>query len=564
MLCAPETKYRPFTPVDLPDRTWPARRVTRAPRWCSSDLRDGNQALIDPMNREKKRRFFDLLVDTGFKEIEVAFPSASQTDFDFVRHLIEGRGVPEDVSIQVLTQSRTDLIHRTFESLRGAQRATVHLYNATAPVFRRVVFAMDRQGVIDLAVAGARTIRDAADQQPDTRWSFEYSPETFCFTELDFALEVCEAVLDVWQPTAENPVILNLPATVEVAMPNVYADQIEWMCRHISRRDAVVISVHPHNDRGTGVAAAEMAMLAGADRIEGCLFGNGERTGNVDLVTLALNLYSQGIDPGLDFSDLRQVVRTVEECTQIPLHPRHPYAGELVFTAFSGSHQDAIRKGFTAQAQRNDGIWEVPYLPIDPADLGCSYEAVIRVNSQSGKGGIAWVLDQDQGLHLPRRLQVDFSRVVQELADRSGHELTGADIWTAFRSAYCLDGPQRFALVSYAEGAAHRPVEGSRDGRRFSGRISVDGTERAIGGVGNGLISSTLDALRSACGVELDVVDYHEHALGRGADAQAAAYVECTTADGRTVFGVGIDADVATASVRAVLSAANALARESS
>jgi 2-isopropylmalate synthase len=556
MLHTPETKYRPFPPIDLPDRTWPARVLTAAPRWLSTDLRDGNQALIDPMDGERKSRFFDMLLRLGFKEIEVAFPSASQTDFDFVRHLIEDRRIPDDVTIQVLTQSREDLIRRTFESLRGARRATVHLYNATAPLFRRVVFNTDKAGTIALAVSGTRLIRALCQEQPGTRWSYEYSPEVFCLTELDFAVEVCEAVMDAWQPTPHNPIILNLPATVEVATPNVYADQIEWFCRHISRRDAVVISIHPHNDRGTGIAAAELALMAGADRVEGCLFGHGERTGNVDLVTLALNLYSQGINPGLDLSDMRDVVRTVEYCTQIGVHPRHPYAGELVFTAFAGSHQDAIRKGFAAQATRNDGIWEVPYLPVDPADLGCSYEAVIRVNSQSGKGGVAWVLEQDQGLRLPRRLQVAFSRVVQALAEQTGRELSAADIAAAFRHAYHIEGEQRLALRDYTLSAPDH----NGQPRRFQGQLVVDGAERAIAGVGNGPISSLVDALRQQCGIELDVLDYHEHAIGTGAHTQAAAYVECALPDGRRVFGVGIDVDSAAASVSAVISAANAAA----
>ena len=513
MLTDPSSKYRPFAPVALPDRAWPSRTIAVAPRWCSSDLRDGNQALVNPMGSERKLRFFDLLVKAGFKEIEVAFPSASQTDFDFVRGLIEGGRVPDDVAIQVLTQSRDDLIVRSFESLRGARRAIVHLYNATAPLFRRVVFNMDRARVVDLAVKGARRILEESAKQPETEWTFEYSPETFCFTELDFALEVCEAVLDVWQPTPERPAILNLPATVEVATPNVFADQVEWFCRHISRRDAVVISVHPHNDRGTGVAAAEMAVMAGADRIEGCLFGHGERTGNVDLVTLALNLYSQGVDPRLDLSDIDAIVRTVEACTEIAVHPRHPYAGELVFTAFSGSHQDAIKKGFAAQAVRNDGVWEVPYLPVDPADFGRSYEAVIRVNSQSGKGGVAWVLEQDYGLKLPRALQVDFSRHVQAVADRTGRELSAADIWAAFEETYCLNGSHRFGLLDYAGGEPRQP---GRE-RHFVGRITADGLERSVSGHGNGLISGVLAALRKDCGVDLDVADYHEHAIGTGA-----------------------------------------------
>ncbi|WP_322514502.1 2-isopropylmalate synthase [Rhodopseudomonas palustris] len=551
MLKNPETKYRPFvTPMNLPDRQWPSRRLTAAPRWLSTDLRDGNQALANPMGVERKQRFYDLLVAIGFKEIEVAFPSASQTEFDFVRRLIDDDKIPDDVTIQVLTQSRTDLIARTFESLEGAQRAIVHLYNATAPLFRRVVFGMERDDVVDLAVKGVTAMRDESLKRPGTDWTFEYSPETFCFTEPDFALEICERVLDVWQPTPEHPVILNLPATVEVAMPNVYADQIEWFCRHISRRDSVVISLHPHNDRGTGVAAAELALLAGADRVEGCLFGNGERTGNVDLVTLALNLYTQGIDPRLSFPAMREVVNTVEHCTELPIHPRHPYVGELVHTAFSGSHQDAIRKGFAAHAQRNDGLWEMPYLPIDPADIGETYEAVIRVNSQSGKGGVAWVLEQDKGLKLPKRMQADFSAHVQKLSDDLGRELNTSDIWRCFESCYLQRPADRFVLVDYEE-------IGPVGQRTFVGRIEIDGVVRSLSGRGNGLISGIVAALEEAGGPALDVADYQEHAIGYGATAQAAAYVECRTADGRPIFGVGIDPDVATASVRALLHAAN-------
>ena len=551
MLKNPETKYRPFvTPVELPNRQWPSRRLTSAPRWLSTDLRDGNQSLANPMGVERKQRFYDMLIAIGFKEIEVAFPSASQTEFDFVRSLITDDRIPDDVTIQVLTQSRTDLIARTFESLEGAQRAIVHLYNATAPLFRRVVFGMERRDVVDLAITGVTAMLDESLKRPGTDWTFEYSPETFCFTEPDFALEICERVLDVWQPTPERPAILNLPATVEVAMPNIYADQIEWFCRHISRRESVVISLHPHNDRGTGVAAAELGLLAGADRVEGCLFGNGERTGNVDLVTLALNLYTQGIDPGLSFPAMREVVNTVEHCTELPVHPRHPYAGELVHTAFSGSHQDAIRKGFAAHAQRNDGLWEMPYLPIDPADIGETYEAVIRVNSQSGKGGVAWVLEQDKGLKLPKRMLADFSTHVQKLADDLGRELNTSDIWQCFAGCYLQRPADRFVLVDYKE-------TGPVGQRTFIGRIAIDGEVRSLSGRGNGLISGVVAALQDAGGPVLDVADYQEHAIGSGASAQAAAYVECRTSDGRTVFGTGIDPDVATASVRALLHAAN-------
>lgn len=554
MMPQPQSKYRPFvSTIDLPDRTWPSRRLTTPPVWCSVDLRDGNQALVDPMGVEKKLRFFDMLVGIGFKEIEIGFPSASQTEFDFCRRLIEEKRIPEDVAVQVLTPARPDLIRRTFEAVDGAPKAIVHLYNATAPVFRRVVFGMEKAEITALASQGARIMVEESLKRPDTAWIFQYSPETFTATEPEFALEICEAVLDVFQPTPADRVILNLPATVEVATPNVHADQIEWFCRNVSRRDSVIVSLHPHNDRGTAVAATELALMAGADRVEGCLFGNGERTGNVDLVTLALNFYSQGIDPGLDFSNLRSVVRTVEECNALPVHPRHPYAGELVFTAFSGSHQDAIRKGFAAHAKRNDTVWEMPYLPIDPSDVGESYEAVIRVNSQSGKGGVAWMIEQDKGLLLPRRLQIDFSRRVQEISDRTGREQGARAIWEAFEEAYHLSGDQRFDLIEYTTLGPRR----SGQGRRFVGTIRVDGREHGITGSGNGLISSVIAALADDCGVVLDVVDYHEHALRGGADSQAAAYVECRTEDGRTVFGIGIDDDIAIASIKAVLSAAN-------
>ncbi|MDC7674522.1 2-isopropylmalate synthase [Asticcacaulis machinosus] len=556
MLKNPAEKYRPFDlGVDMSDRTWPSKSITVAPRWLSTDLRDGNQALADPMDVEKKMRFWNKLMEVGLKEVEVGFPSASQIEFDFVRKLIEGGHIPDDVAVQVLVQSREDLIARTFESLKGAKQAIVHLYNATSPLFRRVVFGLEKADVIALAVKGATAIMAEAAKQPETKWMFEYSPETFSATELDFAVEVCERVMDVFQATPENPVILNLPATVEVSMPNLYADQIEYFCRKLSRRDSAIISIHPHNDRGTGIAAAEMSLLAGADRIEGCLFGNGERTGNVDLVTLALNLYTQGITPNLDFSDIRSVVRTVEYCNAIPVHPRHPYAGELVFTAFSGSHQDAIRKGFAAHEQRNDGLWEMPYLPIDPADLGESYEAVIRVNSQSGKGGIAWILEHDKGLKLPRRFQVDFSRKVQEIADATGKEMHAEDIWHAFEGAYHLNGEQKYELLEYADSGILR----TGGERLFAGRIRHDGVEVPVNGRGNGLISSAVNALNDSYGLGLEVVDFHEHALYKGTDAMAVAYVECKTPDDRKVFGVGIDSDTATASVKAILSAANAL-----
>jgi 2-isopropylmalate synthase len=552
MLTDPSQKYRAFPQVDLPNRQWPGAVITSPPRWLSTDLRDGNQSLIDPMNAEKKRRFFDLLLKVGVKEIEVGFPASGATDFDFIAGLVRDGAIPDDVFPQVLTQAREDLIATTFESLRGAKKAIVHVYNAVSPAWRNIVFQMDRPQIKDIAINAAKLLRDNAAKQPGTDWHFEYSPETFSTAELDFSLECCEAVMDILQPTAERPLILNLPATVEAATPNIYADQIEWMCRNISRRDSVVISLHTHNDRGTGVAAAELGLMAGADRIEGCLFGNGERTGNCDLVTVALNMYTQGINPGLDFSDIDEVIQTVEYCNQLPVHPRHPYAGELVFTAFSGSHQDAIKKGFAAQEVRNDQIWDVPYLPIDPKDLGRDYEAVIRVNSQSGKGGVAWVLQQDKGLKLPKRMQADFSRVVQALADQSSRELNAADIWAAFEDHYRLSGDQPYRLIDYNE-------SGHAGDRIFTGKIAHKGGERSISGRGNGLISSVLAALRDDLGVDLEVADYSEHAIGVGTDVAAAAYVECRTPDGRTVFGIGTDTDIATASVQAVLSAANSI-----
>jgi 2-isopropylmalate synthase len=557
MLKDPSAKYRPFPQVPLPDRQWPSRTIAKPPRWLSTDLRDGNQAIVDPMDAVKKNRFFDTLVEIGVKEIEVGFPAAGQTEFDFISALVKSGKIPDDVIVQVLTQSREDLIRTSFESLAGANKAIVHLYNAVSPAWREIVFRMTPDEVREVAVKGAKVMRDEAAKRPETEWHFQYSPETFSTAELDFSISVCEAVMEVLQPTAERPIILNLPATVEAATPNVYADQIEYFCRNLPGRERAVISLHTHNDRGTGVAAAELGLMAGADRIEGCLFGNGERTGNCCLVTLALNMYTQGIDPGLDFSDIDRIIETVEYCNQIPVHERHPYGGELVFTAFSGSHQDAIKKGFTAQEQRNDELWRVPYLPIDPADLGRSYEAVIRVNSQSGKGGFAWVLEQDQGLKLPKKLQVDFSQHVQRLADELGRELNAADIWETFRQAYFVKvDKRRFRLVDFEE---RRASDGDR---LFSGTIEVDGRAQSVSGRGKGLISSVLATLKEAFALELEVLDYSEHALGTGTDARAATYIECTTPDGRTVWGVGIDQDVATASVRAILSAANSAVRE--
>lgn len=558
MLSEPSRKYRPFPQINLPDRQWPNRTITAPPRWLSTDLRDGNQSIIDPMDAVKKNRFFDLLIEIGVKEIEVGFPSAGATEFDFIQGLVRSGKIPEDVTIQVLTQSREDLIRTSFESLDGARAAIVHLYNAVSPAWRDIVFRMSKDEVREIAVMGAKVLRDEAAKRPETKWQFEYSPETFSTAELDFSIEVCDAVMQVLQPTPENPIILNLPATVEAATPNIYADQIEYFCRNLPNRESAAISLHTHNDRGTGVAAAELGLMAGADRVEGCLFGNGERTGNCCLVTVALNMYTQGIDPGLDFSDIDRVIETVEYCNQIPVHQRHPYGGELVFTAFSGSHQDAIKKGFEANERQNDEFWRVPYLPIDPADLGRNYEAVIRVNSQSGKGGFAWVLEQDQGLKLPKKMQADFSKHVQRVADELGRELNAGDIWDAFRKAYYVKThPKHFQLVDYEE---TRAADGTRV---FSGTIEVDGVAKTVSGRGNGLISSVMSTLRDSFGVEIEVIDYTEHALGTGTDARAATYLECNTPDGRTIWGCGIDEDVATASVRAVLSAANSAVESS-
>lgn len=558
MLTQPAEKYRPYPVMTMPDRQWPSRQLTQAPRWLSTDLRDGNQALATPMDSARKLEFWQLLLRCGFKEIEVAFPAASQTDFDFVRLLIEQRHIPDDVAIQVLTQARADLIDRTFAALRGAPRAIVHLYNATAPLFRERVFRQSKAEIIELACAGARQIRARCESQPDTAWTFQYSPETFCFTEPDFALEICEAVAAIWQPNAQRPMIINLPATVEVNTPNVYADQIEYFCRHFSQRAQVIISVHPHNDRGTGIACAELALLAGADRVEGCLFGNGERTGNVDLVTLALNLYTQGVAPQLDFSDIQQVLEVVTRCNQLPVHPRHPYAGELVFTAFSGSHQDAIRKGFAERAEREETIWQMPYLPLDPADIGCSYEAVIRVNSQSGKGGAAWLLEQNHGLQLPRGLQQDFSRIVQQQTDAHGQEMTHHALWQLFCEHYGLTQPARRLL----EAESHSDEKGET---RLKARLQQGAQQVSLEGRGNGLLSAAVTALRQRYGLTLSIEDYHEHTLGKRSDSRSVTYLSCVNNRGERAWGVGIDNDVARASLQALLNAAHAfLPQESS
>ncbi|HXF21809.1 MAG TPA: 2-isopropylmalate synthase [Streptosporangiaceae bacterium] len=552
----PCQRYTPFQPVDLPDRTWPGRFITRAPRWLSTDLRDGNQALIDPMSPARKRTMFDLLVRLGYKEIEVGFPSASQADFDFVRSLITDGVIPGDVQISVLTQARDELIERTVQSLVGAPRATVHMYNATAPVFRRVVFGNDREETKALAVEGTRSVMKYAETYlSGCDFGYEYSPEIFMDTELGFALDVCASVMDVWQPGPGREIILNLPCTVERSTPNVYADQIEWMSRNLPHREHVCVSVHTHNDRGTAVADAELAVLAGADRIEGCLFGNGERTGNVCLVTLGMNLFSQGIDPMIDFSDIDEIRRTTEYCNQLPVHPRHPYAGDLVYTAFSGSHQDAIKKGFEALEQDVAAAgadvrsfpWAVPYLPIDPQDVGRSYEAVIRVNSQSGKGGVAYIMKAEHQLDLPRRLQIEFSRVVQARTDEEGGEVTPAEMWQAFSDEYLADGAM--ALLGHHTSS----VVDAKDA--LSVEIRTDGQPRQVEGTGNGPISAFCDALASV-GIDVRVLDYAEHALSAGSDAQAAAYVECEIG-GRAWWGVGVDANTVTASLRAVLSALN-------
>ena len=554
MTIMPIHKYRPFPAINLPDRQWPSRVIETAPTWCSVDLRDGNQALVEPMGPEKKRRMFDLLLSLGFKEIEVGFPAASDTDYAFVREIIEENLIPEDVTIQVLTQSRTELIDKTFAAIKGAKRAIVHLYNSTSELQRRVVFGLEKPGIVDIAVTGAKQIRDLAERMPDTEIIYQYSPESFSGTELDFAVEICEAVMDVWRPTPEKKMIVNLPGTVEMATANIYADQIEWFARHVRDRDSLILSLHPHNDRGTAVAATEFGVQAGADRVEGTLFGNGERTGNVDLITLALNLFSQGVDPGLEITDIDQVVHTSEYCTQLPVHPRHPYAGELVFTAFSGSHQDAIKKGFEALDKRNDDFWEVPYLPIDPKDLGRTYEAVIRVNSQSGKGGVAYVIKADHGIDLPRNLQIEFSKIVQEVADRTGKELSSGDIWGLFETTYfSADG---IRLVDYTVLPEPKPGE-----RRIVATINNGKGEKRIEGVGNGPIAAFVDALKRDCGIALTVLDYHENAVAAGADAQAAAFVQIRS-DGveinnNTLFGVGIDSDIVTASLKAVASAAS-------
>ncbi|MEN8650531.1 2-isopropylmalate synthase [Streptomyces sp. 21So2-11] len=565
----PIGKYGPYEAVDIADRSWPNARITKAPRWLSTDLRDGNQALIDPMSPARKREMFDLLVRMGYKEIEVGFPSSGETDFNFVRSIIEEGAIPEDVTISVLTQAREELIERTVESIRGAHRATVHLYNATAPTFRRVVFRGSKEQVKQIAVDGTRLVVEYAEKLlgPETVFGYQYSPEIFTDTELDFALEVCEGVMDVWQPEAGREIILNLPATVERSTPSTHADRFEWMSRRLSRREFIALSVHPHNDRGTAVAAAELALMAGADRIEGCLFGQGERTGNVDLVTLGMNLFSQGIDPQIDFSQIDDIRRTSEYCNQMEIHPRHPYAGDLVYTAFSGSHQDAIKKGFdamaadaAAQGKTVDEIeWAVPYLPIDPKDVGRSYEAVIRVNSQSGKGGIAYVLKNDHKLDLPRRMQIEFSRIIQAMTDADGGEVTPKAIWSAFADEYLPtseDATGSWGRLQLRSGQATTDTDGVDT---LTVEAVVDGTDTVLTGTGNGPISAFFDAL-AAVGVDARLLDYQEHTMSEGASAQAASYIECAI-DGQVLWGIGIDANTTRASLKAVVSAVNRAAR---
>jgi len=546
MLKTPSTKYSSFPRVSLPDRTWPDVVLTNPPIWCSVDLRDGNQALIEPMDIARKLQMFELLVKIGFKEIEVGFPSASQVEFDFLRKLIDNDLVPEDVTIQVLTQAREPLIRRTFESLKGARKAIVHLYNATAPVMRRVVLHMTKDEIVKLATDNAQLFVQLAAEEPATQWTFQYSPEMWSGTELEFSKRVVDAVTDVWQPTPERKCIINLPSTVEHSTPNIFADMMEWMHRHLARRDSIVISVHPHNDRGTGTAAGELALMAGADRIEGCLFGNGERTGNVDLVNIALNLYTQGISPGLDFSEIDEIRRTVEHCNQLPVHPRHPYAGDLVYTSFSGSHQDAIKKAFAAR--KNSDIWDMPYLPLDPKDLGRSYEAIIRVNSQSGKGGIAYLLENEYGLELPRRLQIEFSQIVQRVMDTTGKELTGKDIFALFENEY--------GMQSVAAPECRVIEEASSQGSKsfhINAEVLLDNTKIQIDGVGTGPIDAFVAGLNASTGLAVRVLDYHEHAVGAGASAKAVAYLELQI-NNQTLFGVGLDSNIVSASFKAIMS----------
>src|SRR4051794_7429828 len=554
----PFDKYRAFVPLELPDRQWPDHKLTKAPRWCAVDLRDGNQALIDPMDPVRKKRMFQTLVAMGFKEIEVGFPSASQPDFDFCRQLVEEDLIPDDVTIQVLTQCRDELIARTYESIAGASRAIVHFYNSTSILQRRVVFGLDKDGITEIAVNAAKMCRKLEETVPGTEVRYEYSPESYTGTEIEYAVEICDAVADVIEPTPDKPLIMNLPATVEMYSPNIYADTIEWFLRTVANRDSVVLSLHPHNDRGCAVAAAELGVLAGADRVEGCLFGNGERTGNVDIVTLAMNLFSQGIDPELDITDIDSLRRTAEYCNRLPVHERHPYVGDLVYTAFSGSHQDAIKKGFAAlyaDAEaagrgRDYEVWGVPYLPIDPAHVGRTYEAVIRVNSQSGKGGVAYIMESEHGFSLPRRLQIEFSKTIQAIAEDTGTEISPTALWDTFTSTY-LPGEARLRL------RGHELVTGSDEVSTITAQVLIDDQPVSVSGSGNGPIAAFVHGLRDTVGIDLDVVDYHEHSLGRGADATAVAYVETVAGETTTRWGIGIDPNIITASLRAVLCAAS-------
>ena len=557
MTSMPTEKYVPFTPIDLPDRTWPGQIITKAPTWCSVDLRDGNQALIEPMGPDRKLRLFKTLCEMGFKEIEIGFPAASETDFSFCRQIIDEGLIPDDVVIQVLTQSREELIARTFEAIAGAKKAIVHLYNSTSTTQRRVVFNLDTAGITKIAIDGAKLIKDLTSSIPDTQVIYQYSPESFTQTELPYAMEICEAVMDVWQPTPENKTIINLPATVEVATPNIYADQIEWMHRNFSKRDCVVLSLHPHNDRGTGVAAAEFGVMAGADRIEGTLFGNGERTGNVDVITLAMNMVSQGVDAGLTMSNMRELRSTAEYCTQLPVHPRHPYAGDLVFTAFSGSHQDAINKGLKAMKTSNSSHWDVPYLPIDPADVGASYEAVIRINSQSGKGGISYIMETEYGIQMPRALQVEFSGVVQRISDGTGEEQTPQDIWKAFEKEY-LHANQPYEFVEHVT----RVGSHASEVRQLSATVKKSGKSIEIEGTGTGPIDAFVDALSKESGADIKVFSYSEHSVGLGADAAAIAFVE-TEVNGQRLYGVGRSKNIVSASLIAVTCAVNRTLRSS-
>ncbi len=540
----PIDKYSPFVPIDLKNRKWPGKTIKQAPIWCSVDLRDGNQALIEPMGSERKNRMFDLLCKLGFKEIEVGFPSASQTDFDFVRDLIENKKIPSDVSIQVLTQAREELIHKTFESLKGASKGIIHFYNSTSTLQREVVFNKDKGGIKKIATDAATLIKSLAKENPDTDWSFEYSPESFTGTELDYARDVCDNVVEILKPVSKNKIIINLPATVEMSTPNIYGDQIEWMSKNLKNRNDICLSLHPHNDRGTAVAASEFGIMAGADRVEGTLFGNGERTGNVDIVTIALNMLTQGVEPNLDFSNINSVMREVEYCNQLPVHPRHPYAGDLVFTAFSGSHQDAIKKGFQAIKKSNDPKWEVPYLPIDPADLGRNYEAVVRINSQSGKGGVAFLLEKDHGVSLPRRLQISLSQRIQKLADDTGKEISSSQIWDIFEKKY-LQPINNYSYIKHSSSSKD-------DLHKLELTMNMNNEETTIQGSGNGPIDSFVNGLSEKIGVEIKVADYHQTAISSGSDAKAAAYIELEK-DGKTFWGVGIHPNTTRASFDAII-----------